>query len=77
MKKKGNENMKRKEQIIDETMDDVILTTQQVRDYLLNEEIPFDERMEKLRLIKTAIEANKNIVSASVVKIHIERLKTK
>ena len=67
-----NEN---KKQIIDDNMNDVIKTSKDMRDYLLDENVDFEERAGKLKVFKTALEANKNIVSASVVKVNIENFK--
>lgn len=64
-----------KKQIIDQNMDDVIKTSKEMRDYLLNENVDFEERAGKLKVFKTALEANKNIVSASVVQVNIENFK--
>lgn len=67
-----NEN---KKQIIDDNMNDVIKTSKDMRDYLLDENVDFEERAGKLKVFKTALEANKNIVSASVVQVNIENFK--
>lgn len=56
-------------------MDDVIKTTREMRDYLLDESISLEEKTSKLKILKTALEGNKNIVSASVVKVNIENFK--
>lgn len=53
-------------------MDDVIKTTREMRDYLLDESVSLEEKTSKLKVLKTALEGNKNIVSASVVKVNIE-----
>ena len=63
-----------KKKIIDTNMDDVIKTSQEMRNYLLNEKIDLEERTGKLKIFKTALEANKNIVSASCVMVNIENL---
>lgn len=64
-----------KKQIIDENMDDVIASSKEMRNYLLDDSIDLEKRMEKLKVFKTALEANKNIVSASVVQVNIENFK--
>ncbi len=64
-----------KKKLIDNNMDDVIKTSKEMRNYLLNEDIDFEERAGKLKVFKTALEANKNIVSASVVQVNIENFK--
>ena len=43
--------------------------------FLLDESVEFDERVRKLKVYNTALHANKNIVSASVVQVHIENFK--
>ena len=64
-----------KKKIIDTNMDDVIKTSKEMRNYLLNENIDLELRTGKLKIFKTALEANKNIVSASVVQVNIENFK--
>ena len=64
-----------KKKLIDNNMNDVISTSKEMRDYLLNDEIDFEVRAGKLKVFKTALEANKNIVSASVVQVNIENFK--
>lgn len=61
-----------KKKTIDAKMNDVIKTSQEMRNYLLNEEIPLEEKKDRLKVLRTALDANRNIVSASVVQIHIE-----
>ena len=56
-------------------MDDVIKTTREMRDYLLDDSITLEEKTSKLKILKTALEGNKNIVSASVVKVNLENFK--
>lgn len=66
---------KEKKAKIDNNMEDVIATSKSMREYLLNESVPFEERASKLKVLRTALDANKNIVSASVVQVHIENFK--
>ena len=56
-------------------MNDVIATSRKMREYLLNDEIPFKDRVKVLPLYKITLDANKNIVSASSLKIALEKLK--
>ena len=65
---------KEKQERINKNLDDVIDTSKKMRDYLLDETIPDEEKKERLKVIKTALEANKNIVSASCVIVNIENL---
>lgn len=60
---------------INDTMIDVIKTSKDMRDYLLDQSIDLEEKIGKLKILKTALEANKNIVSASVVRVNIEEFK--
>jgi hypothetical protein len=64
-----------KKKIIDTNMDDVIKTSKEMRNYLLNENLDLELRTGKLKIFKTALEANKNIVSASVIQVNIENFK--
>lgn len=66
---------KTKKQTIDNNMNDVIETSKKMRDLLLDESVEFDERVRKLKVYNTALQANKNIVSACVVQVHIENFK--
>lgn len=59
---------------IDNAMEAVIETSVRIRNYLLNESISDEEKTSKLKVLKTALESNKNIVSASCVLIHAEQL---
>ena len=63
---------KEKNHRLENDMKDVIETSRGMRNYLLNEEISLEERQGKLKVYKTALEANKNIVSASVVQVNLE-----
>lgn len=66
---------KEKNKRLENDMNDVVKTSREMRNYLLNEEIPLEERQSKLKVYKTALEANKNIVSASVVQVNLESFK--
>lgn len=59
---------------LNKNLDDVITTSKAIRNYLLDENIADEEKKEKLKVLKTALEANKNIVSASCVIVNIENL---
>lgn len=59
---------------LNNNLDDVITTSKDIRNYLLDENVAFEEKKEKLKVLKTALEANKNIVSASCVIVNIENL---
>ena len=59
---------------LNENLDDVITTSKDIRNYLLDGNVADEEKKEKLKVLKTALEANKNIVSASCVIVNIENL---
>lgn len=65
---------KNKETLINTNMEDVISTTKRVRDFLLDENISLEEKKDHLKVIKTTIDANKNIVSAACVLINVEQI---
>ena len=65
---------KEKQEELNKNLDDVIQTSKDMRDYLLDTTIPDEEKKDRLKVIKTALEANKNIVSASCVIVNIENL---
>lgn len=67
--------MEIKKEKIDNDMEDVIKTSQQIRNYLLDENIEFEQKKQKLPIFRTALDLNKNIVSASIVKVSLEKLK--
>lgn len=64
---------KRKEKVLND-MDDVIQTSKQVRDFLLSEENTLAEKGQQLDFFKQVISANKNIVSATIVEISVQKL---
>ena len=67
--------MKEKEKSkINEDMEDVISTSRKVRDFLLNETISAEEKSQELANVRLVLEANKNIVASSNVKINVDRL---
>ena len=65
---------KEKENRINENMEDVINSSKEIRNYLLDADIPDEEKKDKLKVLRTALDANKNIVSASCVLISVEEL---
>ena len=65
---------KEKENKINENMEDVIESSKNIRNYLLDDSISDEEKKEQLKVLKTALEANKNIVSASCVLVNVEQL---
>jgi hypothetical protein len=65
---------KEREQQIYKNMDDVIDTSKGIRDYLLNDSIPQEDKVEKFEFFKQALIANKNIVSATGTQLAVERI---
>lgn len=55
-------------------MQEVIKTSKQVRDFLVNRDVAYVERKKELELYKQVISANKNIVSASITMLNVERM---
>ena len=60
---------------IENDMEDVIKTSTNMRDYLLDEKVNFEDKRKQLKIFQTALDLNKNIVSSSIVKITLEKLK--
>lgn len=65
---------KEREKTMYANMDDVIETNKKMRDYLLDDEISHEDKMDRFDFIQQALIANKTIVSASSVQLSIERL---
>ena len=55
-------------------LDDVIKTSQVIRNFMMDRKIPFNERSNELKTMRTAVEANKNIVSAVITELNLEKL---
>ena len=55
-------------------LDEVIDTSKVVRNYMLNMDIPFEERSREIKTMRTAVEANKSIVSSVINQIVLDRL---
>lgn len=73
---KGEHKMNRKKRVeIESNMNDVIETSRLMRDKLLDESVDFEDKLHDLKLFKTALDANRSIVSASIVQIRIEDFK--
>ena len=58
---------------VKENMQKVIATSEYMRDYLLDTEKSNEEKRESLDIFKQAINANKNIVSATVAELSWEK----
>ena len=64
---------KQKKQIQNE-LQGVITTAKKIRDYMLNDDIPLNERKQEIATMRTANEANKTIVSSVINTLAIEKL---
>ena len=68
--------MKREEkQNLQTNMKDVIETSKIIRDTLLSKETSHQEKANQLPFFKEALNANKNIVSATITSISLSKLK--
>lgn len=65
---------KERETKIYKDMDDVIETSKNVRDYLLDEKVSQQDKVEKFEFFKQSLIANKNIVSATGTQLAVERI---
>lgn len=66
---------KEEKQNLQTNMKGVIETSKTIRDILLSKEMSHQEKANQLQFFKEALNANKNIVSASIVSISISKLK--
>lgn len=57
-------------------LDGVIETSRFIRDFMLNQEMPFEERTREIKTMRTACEANKTIVSSIINQISLDKLGT-
>ena len=68
--------MKKEErQNLQTNMKDVIETSKTIRDILLSKEVSNQEKVNQLPFFKEALNANKNIVSATITSISLSKLK--
>lgn len=65
---------KTNEQLINETMKDVIATTKEARAILFQNGEIVNRNRDDITVVKTVIEANKNLVSASQTLIKVESI---
>ena len=61
-----------KKEKIEQNMDEVIETSKKMRNFLMDEKIPLEEKKNQLKVLRGVLEFNRNIVSASVVDLHLE-----
>ena len=55
-------------------LDEVIDTSKVIRNYMLDKNIPYEERSREIKTMRTAVEANKSIVSSVINQIVLDRL---
>lgn len=55
-------------------MEDVIETSRKIRNYLLDDKISSIKKKKEISNLRLILEANKNIVASSNVKINVDRL---
>lgn len=68
----------KKEKILknQEELEGVILTSKIIRDFMLDKNVPYEERVREIRTMRTACEANKTIVSSIINSIALDKLGT-
>jgi hypothetical protein len=62
------------EKLINTTMEDVITTTKQARELLFKDGVIVNKDKDNVTVVKTIIEANKNLVSASQTLIAVQKI---
>lgn len=62
--------------LVAKEMKDVIETSMKVRNFLTDDDIEFADKLKNINIFKQVINANKNIVSASIVLVNTERYGT-
>lgn len=67
--------MENKKEFINTNMQDVIKTTREARDLLFKDGKILDHTDDDIQVVRQVVSANKNIVSASVVLMSVEKLK--
>ena len=66
------ENIKKNQ----EELEGVILTSKIIRDFMLDKNTPYEERVREIKTMRTACEANKTIVSSIINSIALDKLGT-
>lgn len=68
----------KKEKILknQEELEGVILTSKIIRDFMLDKNTPYEERVREIKTMRTACEANKTIVSSIINSIALDKLGT-
>ena len=57
-------------------LEGVIETSKFIRDFMLNQELSYEERAREIKTMRTACEANKTIVSSIINQIALDKLGT-
>ena len=73
---KGREKMeKQNQEKYTKNLEEVIETSRTIRDFMLDEDKTLESREEHVRTMRTALEANKAIVSSVINIMQLEKLK--
>jgi len=65
---------KAKTKLIDNDMIDVIESSREMRKFLEDDNVSFEEKQAQLKIVNTKLKLNNNIVSASIVRVQIDKL---
>lgn len=65
---------KAKTKLIDNDMVDVIESSKEMRRFLEDESVSFEEKQAQLKIVNTKLKLNNNIVSASIVRVQVDKL---
>lgn len=65
---------KTKTKQIDNDMVDVIASSKEMRQFLENDKVSFEEKQAQLKIVNTKLKLNNNIVSASIVRVQVDKL---
>lgn len=65
---------KTKTKLIDNDMIDVIESSREMRKFLEDDNVSFEEKQAQLKIVNTKLKLNNNIVSASIVRVQIDKL---
>lgn len=65
---------KAKTKVIDNDMVDVIESSREMRKFLEDDSVSFEEKQAQLKIVNTKLKLNNNIVSASIVRVQIDKL---
>ena len=65
---------KTKTKLIDNDMIDVIESSREMRKFLEDDNVSFEEKQAQLKIVNTKLKLNNNIVSASIGRVQIDKL---